>query len=199
MYIYTRAYFMFYYAITNLWINVHSYKYICKPMSSGPEQHCSRIFIYLHLDGQRDPGTKKSTIFDFFSSSILRYYYYLFWLPQIEKKMPMVQLSNSRISFFQKVFSLKTTWSVALLINGPPIFPAHPIPFICAIHCIICIVFVGNGLKLEKKSDLNTYQKKFVLLVFISKHFLNCTLIYNLASAFSPLRPFESFNTHYLF
>ena len=144
MYIYTRAYFMFYYAITNLWINVHSYKYICKPMSSGPEQHCSRIFIYLHLDGQRDPGTKKSTNFDFFSS-ILRYYYYLFWLPQFEKKMPMVQLSNSRISFFQKIFSLKTNfWSVALLMNGPPIFPAHPIPFICAMHCIICIVFVGT-------------------------------------------------------
>ena len=138
---------MFYYAITNLWINVHSYKYICKPMSSGPEQHCSRIFIYLRLDGQRDPGTKKSTIFDFFSSSILRYYYYLFWLPQFEKKMPMV------ISFFQKIFSLKTNfWSVALLINGPPIFPAHT-QFHLFVQCIASYVLwflvSDNGLKLE--------------------------------------------------
>ena len=101
-------------------------------------------FIFIWMDNEiQEP--KKSTIFDFFSSSILRYYYYLFWLPQFEKKMPMVQLSNSRISFFQKIFSLKTNfWSVALLMNGPPIFPAHPIPFICAMHCIICIVFVGT-------------------------------------------------------
>ena len=148
---------MFYYAITNLWINVHSYKYICKPMSSGPEQHCSRIFIYLHLDGQRDPGTKKKTIFDFF---LLQFSgtstTFSGFLNQFEKKMPMVQLSfetNSTISpstlwlvkdnilFSENIFS-KDKFLVSCIINKWAYnlfsYPTNSIYLCNALHHMYC-------------------------------------------------------------